>query len=84
MLEATIVKTRRQHAWVGGTQSLDVGITTAIVEMVIMPNIDVVRRGILIGFVAKLDNGLGGVSTGRNLSQNSALPMATTRIIGTP
>jgi hypothetical protein len=61
-----------------------VGITTAIVEMVIMPNIDVVRRGILIGFVAKLDNGLGGVSTGRNLSQNSALPMATTRIIGTP
>ncbi len=60
------------------------GITTAIVEMVIMPNIDVVRRGILIGFVAKLDNGLGGVSTGRNLSQNSALPMATTRIIGTP
>jgi len=61
-----------------------VGITTAIMEMVIMPNIEVVRRGILIGFVAKLDNGLGGVSTGRNLSKNSALPMATTRIIGTP
>jgi hypothetical protein len=61
-----------------------VGITIAIMEMVIMPNINVVRRGILIGFVAKLDNGLGGVSTGRNLSQNSALPMATTRIIGTP
>jgi hypothetical protein len=36
--------------------------------MVVVPNIDVVRRGILIGFIAKLGNGSNGVSIGRNLN----------------
>jgi hypothetical protein len=36
--------------------------------MVVAPNIHVVKRGILIGSIAKLGNKLGGVSIVRNLS----------------
>jgi hypothetical protein len=54
------------------------------VEIVVEPNIDVVKRGVLIGFVAKLGSRSGGVSTGRNLSQSSTLPAATIRVIGIP
>jgi hypothetical protein len=45
-----------------------VGITTTRVEKVVVPNMDVVRRGILIRSVAKLGSGSGGVSVGRNLN----------------
>jgi hypothetical protein len=51
-------------------------------EMVVAPNINVIRRGILIGFATKLGSKLSGVSTIRNLSQSSAPPIATTRVIG--
>jgi hypothetical protein len=53
------------------------------VETIVAPNIDVVRRGILIQCVAKLGSGSGGVLIGRNLNQSSTLPTTTTRIIGT-
>jgi len=36
--------------------------------MVVAPNINVVTRVVLIGFVAKLGSGLGGVLARRNLS----------------
>jgi hypothetical protein len=52
--------------------------------MVVGPNMDVVRKGILIGFAAKLGGGLGGISTGKNLNQSSTLPIVTTRVVGTP
>jgi hypothetical protein len=35
---------------------------------IVAPNIDVIRRGILIGFAAKLGSKLGEVSAVRNLS----------------
>jgi hypothetical protein len=38
------------------------------VETIVVPSIDVIRRGILIGSIAKLGSELGGVSTIRNLS----------------
>jgi hypothetical protein len=41
-------------------------------------------EGELIGSATKLGSGLGGVSTVRNLSQNSALPIPTTRVVGIP
>jgi hypothetical protein len=63
---------------VGVTQSLDASVTIIGVETIVTPNIDVVKRGVLIGSVAKLGIGLGGVSVIRNLSQSSALPIATT------
>jgi len=52
------------------------------VEMVVATNIDVVRKGILIGSATKLSSGLGGVSTRRNLNQSLVLPTATFRIVG--
>ncbi len=62
MLEAAIVETQKQHVGIGVTQSLDASITTTRVEMFVAPNIDVVKRGVLIGYVTKLGSGLGGVS----------------------
>ena len=53
-------------------------------ETVVAPNIDVVRRGVLIRFVAKLGCGLDGVSIGKNLSWSSALLTTTTRDVETP
>jgi hypothetical protein len=47
-----VVETRKQHAKVRVIQSLDVGITTIGVEIVVGPNIDVVRKGVLIGSIA--------------------------------
>jgi hypothetical protein len=52
------------------------------VEIVVAPNMDVVKRGILIRSTTKLSSGLGGVST-RNLSQSSTLP-TTIGVVGTP
>ncbi len=68
MLEATVLETQKQHARVGIILSLDAGITTIGVERVVAPIIDVVRRGVLIGFGTKLSSRLGGVSVIRNLS----------------
>jgi hypothetical protein len=83
VLEATIVKTRKQHVGVVVTQSLDVDITTTRVETVVAPTMDVVRKGILIGSTTKLGNGLGGVSARRKLSGSMALSTTTTRVVGT-
>jgi len=38
--------------------------------------------GVLIESVTNFSSGSGGVSTGRNLSQSSALPTTTTRVVG--
>jgi hypothetical protein len=73
VLESTVVETQIQHARVRVTQSFNVGITTTRVEMVVAPNIDVVRRGILIGFIAKLGSGSNGVLVGRNLNRYQQL-----------
>jgi hypothetical protein len=37
-------------------------------EMLVVPNVDVIRREIVTGFAAKLGSKLGGVLTGRNLN----------------
>ncbi len=84
VLEVTIVETWKQHAKVGVIQSLDVGITTTRVETVVAPSINVIRKGILIRSTTKLGSESGGVSTVRNLSQSLALPIATTKVVGTP
>jgi NADH dehydrogenase FAD-containing subunit len=50
--------------------------------MVVAPNINVVRRGVLIGFTTKLGSGFGGVWVVRNLNQSLALPAIATRVVG--
>ncbi len=82
MLEAVVVETWRQHAGVGVTKLVNVSITTTRVEMIVAPNIDVFKRGVLIGFATKLGSKLGGNSIGRNLSQSLALPIATIGVAG--
>jgi hypothetical protein len=84
MSKLTIVETRRQHAGVRVIQSLNVGITTTRVEMVVVPNIDVVKRGTLIGFLTKLGSGSSGVSVGRNLNRSLALSTIIIRVVGIP
>ncbi len=66
MSKAIVVETQRQHVGAGVTQSLNVGITTIGVEMVLVPNIDVVRRGVLAGFTKRLGSRLSGVPVERN------------------
>jgi hypothetical protein len=79
MSEVTIIETQRQHVGVRVTKSPNARITTIRVEMVVAPNINVVRKGILIGSTTNLGSGLCGVSTRRNLNRSSMLP---TTIIG--
>jgi len=79
-----VVETWKQHVGIGVTQSLDVGIITIGVETIVVPNKDVVKRGVLIGFTPKLGNESSGVSVVRNLSQSSALPTTTIGVIGMP
>jgi len=54
------------------------------VEMVVVPNIDVVKKGVLIGFIVKLGSESDGVSIGRNLSGSLALPIAIIGVVGIP
>jgi len=84
VLEAIIVETRKQHVGIKLTQSFNAGITTIREETIVEPNIDVVKRGILIEFIAKLGSGSNGILVGRNLNQSLALPTATTGIVGIP
>ncbi len=75
MSEVTIVEAQRQPLGIDITQSLDVGITTTRVETFVVPTMDVVRRGVLIGSTTKMGNGSCGVLTGRKLSGSTTLPI---------
>jgi hypothetical protein len=81
--EATIVEIWRQHVKIGVIQSLDACITTIRMEMVVAPNMDFVRKGVIIISTTKLGSRSNGILARRNLSQSSALPIATTRVVNT-
>jgi len=53
------------------------------VETIVTPNINVVRRGVLIRSTTKLDGGLRGVLAIRILSQSLALPIAIIGVVDT-
>ncbi len=53
-------------------------------ETIVAPNINVVKRGVLIGSATKLGSGSGGILAIRNLSQSLTLPTTIIRVIGTP
>jgi hypothetical protein len=84
MSKAAIVETQKQPTKIKVTQSFNVVITTIGVEMVIMPNMNVVKKGLVIEFVTNLGRGLGGVSTRKNLNRSSRLPASNTKVVGTP
>ncbi len=84
MLKVIVVENWRQYAKIRIIQSFDGGITITRVEMVVAPNMNFVRRGILLKSVAKLGSGSSGTLVGRNMSQSLALLRVTTRVVGTP
>jgi len=51
------------------------------VEIVVAPNTNVVKGGVLIGFATNLGRGSNRVSTGRNLNRSLGLLAITTTIV---
>ncbi len=51
--------------------------------MVVVPIMEVVKRGVLIRSAIKLGNGFDGISTRRTLNGGSVLP-TTIGVVGTP
>ncbi len=84
MLEIVVVEILRKHVGVRVIQSLDAGITITWMEMVVTPNMDFVRRGILLEFVVKLGNGSNGILARRNLSWSLTLVVITIEVVWTP
>ncbi len=84
MLEAAIVKTQKQPTRIKVTQSFNAIIISIRVETVIAPNMDVVKKGMVIGFVLNVSRGLNGFLAGRNLSRSSRLPTINIGVVGTP
>jgi hypothetical protein len=84
MSQAKITKIWKQPIRIEVTQSVNVVITTIGVEMVVAPNTNIVRSGVLIGSAVNLGSGLSGVSARRNLSWSSTLSTTTTKVVGTP
>jgi hypothetical protein len=54
------------------------------VAIVVAPNTNFVKGGILIGFATNLGCGSGGVLKGRNLNRSSRLPTTITKVVRTP
>jgi len=71
-------------SWNKSYSIFNVIITTTRVETMVGPNMNVVRSRILIGSSKKLGSGSDVIFVGRNLSQSSALPIITIRVVGTP
>ncbi len=66
------------------TKSFNVVITTTRVEMVVAPNTNVVKSGVLIGFATNLGRGSSKVFTGKKLIRSLGIPTATIGVVGTP
>jgi hypothetical protein len=52
--------------------------------IVVAPNTNPIRGGVLTGCATNLGHGLKGVLEGRTLSRSFRLPTTTTKVIGTP
>jgi hypothetical protein len=53
------------------------------VELIVAPNTNVVRGGVLIGSVANLGCGTSGISIERNLNRSSGLLTTPIGVVGT-
>ncbi len=80
----TIVETRIQPTRIELIQSFNAVITTTRVDIVVEPNTNVTKRGIIIRFVVNLDHALGRFSIGKKLNRSLRLPTTNTRVVGTP
>jgi hypothetical protein len=53
-------------------------------DMVVEPNTNVARKGVVIGFAINLDCGLGEFLVGRSLNRSSRLLVVNSGVVGTP
>jgi hypothetical protein len=53
-------------------------------ETVIAPSMDVIKKGMVIGYVLNVNSGLSGFLAGRNLSRSSRLPTINIGVVRTP
>jgi hypothetical protein len=79
-----VVKTWKQLVGIEVTQSYDAIITTIGVETIVAPNMNVVKRGIIIGSPTNLGHELGKFSSKRNLNKNLGPLVANTGVVATP
>jgi hypothetical protein len=77
-----IVKTWRQLVGIKVTQSFDAIITTTGVETIVAPNMNVVRKRIVIGSIANLGRESDEFSAKKILNRNSGPLVANTRVVG--
>jgi hypothetical protein len=79
-----IAKTWKQLVGIDVTQSFNAIITTTKVETIIVPNMNVVKGGVVIGFATNLSHGSCDFLAIRNLNRNSGLLIVKIRVVGTP
>ncbi len=84
VLEVGVIEIQKQPIKIKVTQSLTVIIPTIGVEIVVVPNINFVKSGVLIGFTMNLGHGLGGVPSKMNLTRSLKTPLGTIGVLGTP
>ncbi len=84
MSKTAVVETQTQPIGVKVAQSFNKFVTTIKVEMVVEPNMDVVRKGMVIGSATNLSRGSSGFLAKRNLRRSSGLLMVNIIIVGTP
>jgi hypothetical protein len=79
-----VVKTWRQFVGMKVTQSFDEIITTTGVETIVVPNMNVVKRGIVIGPPIILGHELSEFLTRRNLNRNLTPLVTNIGVVVTP
>lgn len=83
VLKAIVTKIWRQPVGIKFTQSLNVVITIAGMETIVAPNMNIVRKGVIIGSTTNLDSGSGKNLVKRNLNRCLGLLIANNRIVET-
>jgi hypothetical protein len=78
MLEVAFTEIQIQPTRIYVTQPFNVVILTTWLGIIVAPNTNFVKVGVLIGFAPNLGHGLSGVLARRNLNKNSGLAATTT------
>ncbi len=82
--EGSVIEIQRQFVGMEVNKSLNVVITTIGVEIVVAPNMNVIKGGILIRYISNLGHGFDEISTGKKLSRSLKILTTTIGIVQTP
>jgi len=84
MSKMEVVEIWKQPTRIEVIQLFNVIIPTTRVEIVVAPNTNVIRSGVLMGFVMNLGCRSRRVSVKRNLNTSLKIPIIITGVVGTP